>query len=130
MKVNNDKSKVITFTRRTSPIHYNYKLCDKCITRTDSVKDLGILLNSELLFHHHVDYIFFQSLKMLGLIRSSTYSFSTIDSLLLFYCIFLRSKLEYALTAWNNIAITDANKLESVQLKFAALTIMLAHLSY
>jgi hypothetical protein len=48
MKHNTDKTRVITFTRKTNAINYNYKLCDKCITRTDSIKDLGILLNSKL----------------------------------------------------------------------------------
>jgi hypothetical protein len=33
----------------------------------------------------------------------------------------VRSKLEYASVAWNSVTITDSNKLERVQRKFAAL---------
>jgi len=42
--------------------------CDKCMTHTDSIKDLGLLLDSKLFFHHHLDYIFSQSLKMFDLL--------------------------------------------------------------
>jgi hypothetical protein len=80
MKLNYDKTKVITFTRKTNAIKYNNLLDDKCIARTDSIKDLGVLLDSKLLFHHHVHYVFSQSLKMLGIIRTMTFSFSAFDS--------------------------------------------------
>jgi hypothetical protein len=33
----------------------------------------------------------------------------------------VKSKLEYASVAWNSVTITDSNKLERVQRKFAAL---------
>jgi hypothetical protein len=37
------------------------------------------------------------------------------------YISLARSKLEYASTAWNNLTITDSNKLESIQNKFSHL---------
>jgi hypothetical protein len=37
------------------------------------------------------------------------------------YFALARSKLEYASVAWNSVTITDSNKLERVQRKFAAL---------
>jgi hypothetical protein len=37
------------------------------------------------------------------------------------YFAFVRSKLEYASVAWNSATITDSNKLERIQRKFAAL---------
>jgi hypothetical protein len=116
MKLNYDKTKVITFTRKTNAIKYNYLLCDKFMARTDSIKDLGVLLDSKLLFHHHVDYVFSQSLKMLGIIRTMSFSFSPFDSFLLLYVTLVRSKSEYGSPVWNSIMATDGSKLEHLKL--------------
>jgi hypothetical protein len=62
-----DKTKAITFTRKTNAANYKDKLCDKCTNRAGSVRDLGVLSDSKLYLHHHVDYIVSQSLKMLVL---------------------------------------------------------------
>jgi len=43
------------------------------------LKDLGTLSNSELHFHYHIDYMIHRCLKMFGLIRYITSSFSTTD---------------------------------------------------
>jgi hypothetical protein len=61
-----------------------------------------------------------QGLKMLGLIRYHTSSFSILDSLLVLCRIFVRSKIEYASVVWNSITITDSSELEIIQRKFAA----------
>lgn len=58
MTLSTDKTIFITFTRKINAINYKYKLCDKFIIRTDSIQDLGVLLDPKLFFHHYVDYIF------------------------------------------------------------------------
>jgi hypothetical protein len=130
-------------------------VCDKCITSTDSSRNLeiGLLSVSKPFSHHPIDYtrVFSQLLQMLVIIRTLTYSFSTFlscgataqigprpprflevstshsfsttDCLLLLHYIPVRSKLEHASPVWNNNTTrpTDSNKLERIQLKFAAL---------
>ena len=109
--LDSDKTRVITFTRKTNAIHYNYKLSDTSTTCSDCITDSGMLLNSKVLFHHHVDYLFYKSLKMLGLKCMLIYSFSTTDSLLLLCVTSVRSVLESAPPIWNSIMTSDANKL-------------------
>jgi len=72
---------------------------------------------------------FFQSLKMLALIHALTYSFSTIDSLIMSYFVLFRCKLEYTLPACN-ITATNATKLECVKWRFAALYLSHFFFSY
>jgi hypothetical protein len=60
-------------------------------------------------------------MELLGLIRTLTFSCSTIDSLLMLHFALVRSKLEYASVASNPVTFTDSNKLERVQRTFAAL---------
>jgi hypothetical protein len=121
MKLNISKTRIIVFTRKTNVLYYNYKICDSFIIRTDTIKDFGVELDSKLYFHAHVDYVISQSARMLGLIRTITYSFSTFDSLLIFYVTPVRPKLEYALIVWNSITATDSKNLECIQRKFVAL---------
>jgi hypothetical protein len=60
-------------------------------------------------------------MKLLGLIRTLTFNFSTLGSLLILFFALVGSKLEYASVAWNSVTATDSNELERVQRKFAAL---------
>jgi hypothetical protein len=121
MSLNVGKTTIASFTRKTVGFHFNYKLSNNPILRSQCVKDLGVLLDSKLCFHHHVDYISSQVLKMLGLIRYITSSFSTPHSLTVLYTTLVRPKLEYAYVAWNSTTSTDSSKLERVQIKFATL---------
>ncbi|PNF35360.1 hypothetical protein B7P43_G02582 [Cryptotermes secundus] len=121
MKLNADKTKVITFSRKTNYLIYEYKLLHFTITRTYSVKDLGVYLDSELHFHDHVNFIFSQCIKMLGIIHSITFNYSTLGCMFILYFTLVRSKVEYASVVWNSITSTDGNKLERIQQKFTAL---------
>jgi len=42
---------------------------DSTIIRTETIKDLGIQLDSKLHFRAHVDYIFLQSVLILGVMK-------------------------------------------------------------
>jgi hypothetical protein len=72
---------MISFTRDTTSFHFNYFLSDLLIVEINCVKDFGVMLDSKLHFHCHVDYLHSQALKLLGLIRFITYNFSSLDSL-------------------------------------------------
>jgi hypothetical protein len=78
MRLNIAKTRVMTYTRKTNFLSYEYQLCHVAITRTSSIKDLGVFFDSKLYFHEHVDYVFSDCIKLLGLIRSVTYRFSSL----------------------------------------------------
>jgi hypothetical protein len=121
IKLNVDKTKVITFSMKTNILIYEYTLFHFTITRTDSVKVLGVYLDTKLYFHNHTNFIFSHCMKLLGLLRSVTYSFSSLECMFILYFTLVRSKVEYASVVWNSITSTDAKRLERIQQKFAAL---------
>jgi hypothetical protein len=82
MKPNFNKIRIISFTRKSNVLNYQYRLGNSFILRTDCIKDLGVHIDRKFNFHRHVDFVFPHALKLLGLIRTITFSFSTIDSLL------------------------------------------------
>jgi hypothetical protein len=63
--------------------------------------------------HYYYYYYYYYSLYY--------FYFSSLDSLVVLYNALVRPKPEYASVVWNNLTLTDSNKLESMQGKFASL---------
>ena len=99
-------------------IKYSYSYKNITLTRENVINDLGVTLDCKLYFHHHIDRIFSDSLKMLGLISRITSDYCTLDCLTVLYNALLRPKLEYGSVIWNCITQTDSKKLESIKKKF------------
>jgi hypothetical protein len=85
---------------------------DFLILRSDCIKDLGVVLDFNLYFHCHVNFVYSQAVRALGLIWYITHNFSSLDRLVLYNAL-IRSKLEYASFLWNNLTLTDSNKVEN-----------------
>jgi hypothetical protein len=83
MRLNTAKTHVVSHTRKTNFLSYNYQLCHATITCTSSIKDLRVFFESKLHFHNHVNCVFSECIKLLGLICSITCSFSSLECL---YC--------------------------------------------
>jgi hypothetical protein len=115
MKLNISKTKVIYFLRKTNLVIYDYKLCQSSIIRTDSIKDLGIFTDTKLHIHNHVNHIFSHCIKLPVLVRSITFTLSSLECLHRLHITLARSKPEYASIIWNSITYTDANKLDRIQ---------------
>jgi hypothetical protein len=121
MDLNISKAQAITFSRKTKTLLLKYKLGVSYIISSDCINGLGVFIDSKLHFHSHVDSIFSQAIKLLGLIRNISFSFSTLDSVLTSYSSLVRPKLECACAVWNSVTSTEAKKLERTQRKFVAL---------
>jgi hypothetical protein len=57
MKINMFKTNIISLTRKTQSVHFNYLFGDILIVRIDYVKDLRVMLDSKLHFYRNVTYI-------------------------------------------------------------------------
>jgi hypothetical protein len=66
--------------------------------------------------------IFFSdAVKLLGFMCTVTFSFYTIDILLMLHFALVRSKLENASVARSSVMVTDSGKFEHMQIKFTVL---------
>jgi hypothetical protein len=120
MRLNTAKIHIVSYTRKTNFLSYNSQLCRDTITRASSIKNLGVFFDSKLLFHNHVDYVFSECIKQLGLFHYITYSFSSLECLYVLYFTSVQSKLESASVVWNSVTSTDANKPEHIHQKFTS----------
>jgi hypothetical protein len=89
-------SRVLCDTPGRLVLSYEYQLGHTAVTRTGSIKALGVFFDSKLYFHNHVDFIFSDCINLLYLIRSTTFIFSSLDCLHVLYFTLVNSNLEYA----------------------------------
>jgi hypothetical protein len=61
--------------RDTGVLYYIREMSDCCINRSDTIRAAGVPVDSKLHFHAHVDCMFSQLLRMLGLVRILPYYF-------------------------------------------------------
>jgi hypothetical protein len=87
MRLNINETRVMSYSRKTNLLRDDYRLGHSVIARTSSIKDLGVFFDSKLYFHNHVDFLFSKYVKLLGLIPSITFSFSSLEFRLLIYVV-------------------------------------------
>jgi hypothetical protein len=67
MALNIQKTKISSFICKANSIHFNYYVSDSGL-HTGCRKDLSIV-TKKLHFHYHVDCVYSEALKILGLVR-------------------------------------------------------------
>lgn len=115
LPLNIKKCSVVHFGRR-NPGH-DYYVNQSLIDSTVCIKDLGIMLDSNLSFNQHVDYIVSKAQRLLGFVFR-TFRSRNPDTLLPVYKSLIRPMLEYATPVWNSPAVRHISTLERVQKRF------------
>jgi hypothetical protein len=121
MKRTFSKIRLKSFITKTNVLSFQNRLGNSLILWTDCIKDLGVSIARKLHSHRHIGFLVSHALKLLRLIRTITSSLSTLAvSLLMLYFPSGKSELDHASGAWNSVTITDSNKFERKERKFAA----------
>lgn len=118
MLVNPEKCSVITFSRKKEPIYFDYELSNTTIKRTTHIKDLGVILDSQLNYKQHMSYVIDKASRALGFIFRMTKHFSDVHCLKSLYGSLVRSILEYCSPVWNPYYNNGVERVESVQRRF------------
>lgn len=108
----------IIFSRQKSLIGPGYFLEGHKIIKVNSIRDLGVIHDSKLVFDDHIESIVNKASKALGFIIRSCSSFRSLKPIKVLYCSFVRSHLEYASQVWNPQYEVYKSRIESVQRKF------------
>lgn len=118
MVVNPVKCSIITFSRLKQPTLFAYSLYGTIIERVNHVKDLGVIMDSQLSFRQHVSYTVDKASRTLGFIFRIAKNFTDIYCLKSLYCSLVRSTLEYCSAVWCPAYNNGAERIESVQRRF------------
>ncbi len=99
------------------------------LARTDSEKDLGIILTNNLKFDAQTNAAAAKASKTLGQIKR-TFKYWTLGSFRAIFTAFVRPHLEYAIQTWSPQFKKDIITLEKVQRRATKLVRSVRHLSY
>ena len=118
LNLNLSKCFVVSYSRKKSPIKYNYAIKSQELIRCTTIKDLGVTFDEALSFNFHLLNISLSASKSLGFIIRNCRAFESQTALKVLFYSFVRSKLEYAVIVWHPIYQTYIKRLESTQRKF------------
>ncbi|KAL0832995.1 hypothetical protein ABMA28_001118 [Loxostege sticticalis] len=121
MRLNVEKCYIISFTRKKNKLTYSYTIEDHSLGRRNIVKDLGVLIDEQLTFRPHYEYIVKRCHRLLGFIIRSTKNFKKPRSILNLFLSIARSILEYCSPVWSpyyNVHIDNIEKVQKKILKF------------
>lgn len=118
LKLNVDKCKIMTFSRRSEIFSYDYECDGMRLERHTVLRDLGVLFDTELSFVEHISQIVLDAARVYGFMVRNCRDFTEINCLKILYNAVIRSKLEYASVVWSPIYECHKKKLECVQRRF------------
>ena len=115
MELNISKCVVITFTRSSNPLIFDYTLFNTSLRRVLKVKDLGVITTSTLHPGEHIQHICNKANSTLGFILRLTRDNFSVDALLVLYKALVRPLLEYNSPVWSPYQQGLKLQLEKIQ---------------
>ena len=112
IKFNEDKCKVMHIGK--SNPHFDYKMNDHILQKTEIERDLGVLISNDLEWDQQVISATSKANRKLGLIKHA-FKYLDTNTLKLLYKSMVRPHLEYAALVWSPTWQKDKDKLENVQ---------------
>jgi len=118
----------ISYTK-CSRAHVDMLLGDDKIVTVDSVKDLGIIVGSELKFSKHIGNIVARAHPRANLIHKFFLSWD-VQTLARTFTVYVRPLLEYGSCVWSPHFKSEIDGIESVQRRFTKRLRFLNNMSY
>ncbi|XP_053691953.1 uncharacterized protein LOC128740439 [Sabethes cyaneus] len=108
----------VSFHRKSNPVTFNYTMCGQIVARVDTVRNLGVTLDTSLTFRPHYNEIVAKANRQLGFICKITEEFRDPICLRSLYCALVRSILESNSVVWCPFNANWIAKIETEQRRF------------
>lgn len=118
LPLNEKKCVAFSFTRKRTPIMFDYSINGNILLRPDNVSDLGVTMDSRLSGVAHIDKTIGRANALLGFIIRCAREFKDPYTIKTLFCTLVRSILEYASVIWTPTYAIHDQRIESVQKKF------------
>jgi hypothetical protein len=119
LNLNVSKCNCITFTnKRKNVINFDYSINNVKLERVNYIRDLGVILTSELSYTKHITTITPKAFRLLGFIRRNFHSAFSPSTFKRLYLMLVRPQVDYASVVWNPHHITMNQHLEKIQRRF------------
>ncbi|GBN62629.1 hypothetical protein AVEN_261490-1 [Araneus ventricosus] len=101
LHLNIEKCSVFSYTRKAQPLNHVYKINNLVLSRSNTVTDLGIIVDTKLDFSQHIDTMVSKTYRWLGILKRRTRECSSEFTLKVLYCAHDRSNLEFCSIIWD-----------------------------
>ncbi|CAH2104164.1 unnamed protein product [Euphydryas editha] len=118
MIINTNKSYHIKYTKKKVQLQSSYKLQSDTLQEVKEIRDLGVIMDTQLKFKVHMDTIVKQAARMLGFLKRNTKGFVSAQTKIMLYNSLVRSKLEFASVVWSPQYTAPSQRLERLQRSF------------
>lgn len=118
LQFNTSKCAIITFSRAHSPIQNDYKIDRIPMARLTEVKDLGVILKTNLCFRDYIVTVCKKAYRNLGFVLRRVNGFTNMKAIIALYNALVRSRLECNALIWGPHEAKYAVMMERVQNKF------------
>jgi hypothetical protein len=112
---NAGKCKVIRFSRKINPIRFIYNINGTPLEKLDTIKDLGILVQDNLMWDAHIRGIVSKANQVLYFIKRAIGYHAPVKARTTLYTSLVRSHLEYASIIWAPTTKKNLELIEQVQ---------------
>jgi hypothetical protein len=116
--LNTSKCKIVSYTRKWSPLITDYSINGQILECVESIDDLGVTFDNELKFNTHIEKISKKAYKMLGFLIRACKDFKNMKTHVLLYESLVKSQLNYCTVAWNPRYIKYVDHIEDIQRRF------------
>ena len=114
LSFNQSKCKRQMLTRKKVPVTSSYKLHDSIVSSTDSERDLGVWVSSDLTWKKQVNEQTAKANKIMGYARRNTLSIKNTAARQASYLGLVRSRFGYATQVWSPQSVELIKKLQKL----------------